>query len=31
VRSYGAVKPKDGISVIGGKVSVNGEERKPDA
>jgi hypothetical protein len=30
-RSYGVVKPKDRISVIGGKVSVNGEERKPDA
>ena len=29
-RSYGVVKPKDHISVIGGKVSVNNEERKPD-
>jgi hypothetical protein len=29
-RSYGAVKPKDRISTIGGKVSVNDEERKPD-
>jgi hypothetical protein len=30
-RTYGVVKPKDRISTIGGKVSVNGEERKPDA
>lgn len=29
--SYGMVKPKDRISVVGGKVSVNDRERKPDA
>jgi hypothetical protein len=28
---YGAVRPKDRIAVVGGKVSVNGEERKPEA
>ena len=27
-RSYGAVKPKDCISVVGGTVSVNGEARE---
>jgi hypothetical protein len=31
VRPYDMVKPKDRISVVGGKVSVNGQERKPDA
>lgn len=30
-RSYGAVKPKDRISTVGGTVTVNGEERKPDS
>lgn len=27
-RSYGAVKPKDRVSVLGGNVSVNGETRE---
>jgi hypothetical protein len=30
-KSFGSVKPKDKISVVGGRVSVNGEDRKPDA
>ena len=28
-REYGAVKLKDRISVVGGKVAINGQERKP--
>ena len=30
-KPYGIVKPKDHISVIGGKVTVNGQERQPEA
>lgn len=30
-KSFGPVKTKDKISVLGGKVTVNGEDRKPDA
>jgi hypothetical protein len=30
-RDYGAVALKDRISVVGGKVTVNGQERKPSA
>ncbi len=29
-RSFGRVRPRDRISVVGGKVTVNGEERKTD-